>query len=353
MEKMTVSIVTPTLNIMRVIDDYLQAIMMQTYPHDVIEIIIADGGSTDGSIEKLKEYNDKSDINITVYDNPLRTAEAGKAVGVRKAKSDVVLLLDSDNILPDEKWLERMMIPFEDKSIVASEPISFTYRKEDGLVNRYCSLLGMGDPLCLFMGNYDRYSYVSNTWTKIPHEEKDMGDYLSIRFYNAIPTIGANGFIMRTKELNDNFEGDYLFDIDVLWKLFQNNYGLLNLISLNLSYNFITNNYFFLCGGKDILLENLRTIDLSMNQIDCNDLGILEQIEKFINNYKKLKKIKIQENCFMNDLYLLYQQKKEKIEEIIDRLSKKEFKFDVDNIHFAIINEKLRRIINLRDKSTV
>ena len=140
---------------------------------------------------------------------------------------------------------------------------------------------------------------------------------------------------------------------EILWKLFQNNYGLLNLISLNLSYNFITNNYFFLCGGKDILLENLRTIDLSMNQIDCNDLGILEQIEKFINNYKKLKKIKIQENCFMNDLYLLYQQKKEKIEEIIDRLSKKEFKFDVDNIHFAIINEKLRRIINLRDKSTV
>lgn len=226
MNDMTVSIVTPTLNIMRVIDDYLQAIIMQTYPHDNIEIIIADGGSTDGSLEKLKEYNDKSDITITVYDNPLRTAEAGKAVGVRKAKSDVVLLLDSDNILTDEKWLERMMVPFEDKSIVASEPISFTYRKEDGLVNRYCSLLGMGDPLCLFMGNYDRYSYVSNTWTKIPHEETDMGDYLSIRFYNAIPTIGANGFIMRTKELNDNFEGDYLFDIDVLWKLFQKDSSL-------------------------------------------------------------------------------------------------------------------------------
>lgn len=226
MNDMTVSIVTPTLNIMRVIDDYLQAIVMQTYPHDKIEIIIADGGSTDGSLEKLKEYNDKSDIAITVYDNPLRTAEAGKAVGVRKAKSDVVLLLDSDNILPDEKWLERMMFPFEEKSIVASEPISFTYRKEDGLVNRYCSLLGMGDPLCLFMGNYDRYSYVSNTWTKIPHEEIDMGDYLSIKFYNAIPTIGANGFIMRTKELNDNFEGDYLFDIDVLWKLFQKDSSL-------------------------------------------------------------------------------------------------------------------------------
>jgi hypothetical protein len=26
---------------------------------------------------------------------------------------------------------------------------------------------------------------------------------------------------MRTEELRDNFEGDYLFDIDVLWELFQ------------------------------------------------------------------------------------------------------------------------------------
>ena len=139
---------------------------------------------------------------------------------------------------------------------------------------------------------------------------------------------------------------------EIVWKLFQNNYGLFNLVSLNLSCNFITNNYFILCGGKDIFLEKLTTIDLSMNQINCNNLGNLEQIEKFIINYQKLKKIKIQENGFMNDLYLLYQQKKEKIEKMIDSLNKKEFKFDVDTIHYAIINEKLKSIINLKDKKT-
>ena len=140
---------------------------------------------------------------------------------------------------------------------------------------------------------------------------------------------------------------------ETVWKIFQNNYGLLNLVSLNLSYNFITNNYFVLCGGQDILLEKLRTIDLSMNDISCNDIDIMEQIEKFINNYQKLKKIKIQENSFMNDLFLLYQKKKEKIDEIIDRLTKKEFKFDVDTIHYAITNEKLKDIINLKDKSII
>ena len=140
---------------------------------------------------------------------------------------------------------------------------------------------------------------------------------------------------------------------ETIWKLFQNNYGLLNLVSLNLSYNFITNNFFVLCGGQDILLEKLRTIDLSMNDINCSEIEIIEQIEKFINNYQKLKKIKIQENSFMNDLFLLYQKDKQKIDEIIDRLIKKEFKFDVDTIHYAMANEKLKDIINLKDKSII
>ena len=140
---------------------------------------------------------------------------------------------------------------------------------------------------------------------------------------------------------------------ETVWKLLQNNYGLLNLVSLNLSYNFITNNFFTLCGGQDISLEKLRSIDLSMNQINCSDIKSLENIEKFINNYQKLKKIKIQENSFMKDLFLLYQTQKELIEEIIDRLNKKEFKFDVDTFNYAITKEKLRDIINLKDKSII
>ena len=138
---------------------------------------------------------------------------------------------------------------------------------------------------------------------------------------------------------------------ETIWKFFINNYGLLNLVSLNLSYNFITNNFFYLCAGQDILLEKLRVIDLSMNQIDCKDINELKQIENFINNYQKLKKIKIQENNFMKGLFLLYDKNKNEINEIIERLKKKEIKFDVDSINYAIVNGKLNEIIELKDKS--
>lgn len=218
----TLSIVTPTYNSMRTFRLYMDAILMQEYPHPNMEIIFADGGSTDGTLEIIEEYKKSSDIKISVYKNPLRTAEAGKAVGVRKASHEIICLLDSDNILPDSNWITRMMKPFDEEKIIASEPIEYTWRKEDSVIDRYCALIGMNDPLCIFTGNYDRKCLITNTWTEVPREEKDMGDYLSVKFDSKmIPTIGANGFFMKKKELIENFDGEYLFDIDVIWELLQ------------------------------------------------------------------------------------------------------------------------------------
>lgn len=220
----TLSIVTPTFNSMRTLELYMDAIILQDYPHDKIEIVFADGGSSDGTLEKIQEYKANCDIPIKLLQNPLKTAEAGKAVGVRQAANEIVCLLDSDNIIPDSAWVTRMMKPFEEENIIASEPIEYTWRKEDSIINRYCALIGMNDPLCIFTGNYDRKCLITNKWTEVEREEIDKVEYLSIKFNPCmIPTIGANGFFMRKKELCDNFEGDYLFDIDVLWELMQKN----------------------------------------------------------------------------------------------------------------------------------
>ena len=137
---------------------------------------------------------------------------------------------------------------------------------------------------------------------------------------------------------------------ETIWKFFQNNFGLLNLVSLNLSYNFISNNFFSLCAGQDILLEKLKIIDLSMNIIICKELKEFKQIEVFINNYQKLKKIKMQRNEFVKDLINLYSNLNDKLNEIIDKLSKKEIKFFVDSKYSLLIKDKLSQIIELKDK---
>ena len=223
----TISVVTPTYNSMRTLGQYMDALRAQDYPREALEVIFADGGSDDGTRERIAEWARTSGLSVSLLENPLRTAEAGKAVGVRSARHDIVCLLDSDNILPGADWLSRMARPFDEERVIASEPIAYTWRAGDGRINRYCALIGMNDPLCLFTGNYDRMCLLTGVWTEVEREEEDRGDYLSVRFRaGMIPTIGANGFLMRRRELCGNFGGDYLFDIDVLWELLQKDGGI-------------------------------------------------------------------------------------------------------------------------------
>ena len=81
---------------------------------------------------------------------------------------------------------------------------------------RYFALLGMGDPLNLFIGNYDKYSFVTDRWTNLDISSKDMGQYLLLQLGREIPTIGANGFLIRKSALRKYPIKDYLFDIDVI-----------------------------------------------------------------------------------------------------------------------------------------
>ena len=125
---------------------------------------------------------------------------------------------------------------------------------------------------------------------------------------------------------------------------------MLNLVSLNLSYNFISNSFFSLCSGQDILLEKLKIIDISRNDIHCKNLDDFQKIEIFINNYQKLKKIKIQKNDFINELMELYKEKKDEINAIIDKLKLKEIKFFVETRNESKVFNKLNDIIGYKDK---
>ena len=211
---LSISIVIPTYNSAKTLPACLESIREQDYPEDKIEIIIADAGSSDGTVEIARQFTDK------IFPNPLKTGEAGKAVGVRHATGEVIALIDSDNILPERDWLTRMAAPFADPEIAGTEPLYYTYRKEDGIITRYCALMGMNDPLCLFMGNYDRMNLITGKWTEMPVDEEDMGDYLKVELNEKkLPTIGANGFLVRRELLDKCSLEDYLFDIDVVYEL--------------------------------------------------------------------------------------------------------------------------------------
>ena len=210
----TVSVLIPTLNAARVLEQCLVSVRQQAYPPSRLEIIIADGGSTDGTLRLAKKYQTK------VFKNPYKTGEAGKAIALSRAKGEIVALIDSDNVLPTKNWLAKMVQPFADAEVVGSEPWAYTYRRRDGFIDRYCALTGVGDPLCLFLGNYDRQSLLTGKWTGLPMRQEDKKTWLKVTLEKGrVPTIGANGTMLRRRFLQaGSFAKNYLVDIDILAK---------------------------------------------------------------------------------------------------------------------------------------
>ncbi|MFZ5424776.1 MAG: glycosyltransferase family 2 protein [Patescibacteria group bacterium] len=209
-----VSFIMGTLNAERTLRECLASIRMQNYPQEKIEIVLADGGSTDKTLKIAKKYG------ADVVENKLVTSESGKAVALKASTGELICSIDSDNILPTKSWLKKMVKPLvKNPSYIGSEAIRFTYRKEDGYIDRYCALIGMNDPLCMWLGTYDRINTLTGKWTGLPVKYKKKNGYIEVLLeHGNIPTIGANGFMLRKSifEENSALVGEYLFDVDLL-----------------------------------------------------------------------------------------------------------------------------------------
>ena len=206
-----VSFIIPTLNAASVLETCLESIKKQNLKN--YEIIIADGGSVDNTLKIAKKYQAK------IFKNPLKTAEAGKAVGVYKSIGKYIVLIDSDNILPTKNWLKtNINILEKDHQLIGTEPIRFTYRPKAGFIERYSALIGVNDPYTFISGVYDRQNFINFKWTGLKIDQIDKQQYVKIMLKpnSLIPTIGANGTIFRADFLKNNLNSDYLFDIDII-----------------------------------------------------------------------------------------------------------------------------------------
>ena len=217
---MKTSFVIPTLNSAKTLEACLSAIFAQQVPRADYEVVIADAGSSDDT----RAIATRMGVDLIV-ENPLKTGEAGKTAGIKASSGDVIALVDSDNILPDAHWLSRMLAPFDDSDIIATEPLEYTSRPHDPALTRYFALLGMNDPICLFTGNYDRFCAVTGRWTGLDVQYADVGDWLKLTLTEeTLPTIGANGFVFRRQLLDHVTWAPYFFDIDVMHQAVQHGF---------------------------------------------------------------------------------------------------------------------------------
>jgi succinoglycan biosynthesis protein ExoA len=89
-----VSVVMPVRNEADFIERSLNAVLAQTYPHDLLEIIIADGFSTDDTRVLIAKLKNTTDIPIKIVDNPQGIAPTGLNAAIAVAGGEIIVRVD-------------------------------------------------------------------------------------------------------------------------------------------------------------------------------------------------------------------------------------------------------------------
>jgi succinoglycan biosynthesis protein ExoA len=93
--KPTVSIVIPCFNEEKTIRNLLTAISAQDYPSARMEVVIADGLSTDNTHQEINSFKAANpQLKILVVDNPKRIIPAGVNAAVHSSTGEIIIRLD-------------------------------------------------------------------------------------------------------------------------------------------------------------------------------------------------------------------------------------------------------------------
>jgi len=99
-----VSIITVVFNNVTYIRDAIESVISQNYP--LVEYIIIDGGSVDGTVDIVEEYLDKISVFLSESDEGIYDA---LNKGIASASGDVIAILHSDDKFCNNHVVSDMM----------------------------------------------------------------------------------------------------------------------------------------------------------------------------------------------------------------------------------------------------
>lgn len=141
LQTMKISLITACYNAEKTICDALESVARQKGV--VVESIVMDGGSTDGTVARIKAFAEKvrGSAALTVLWQSAHDQGMYDALnkGIARATGDVVGILNADDVLADETTLATIAAAFESDAVEAVYGDVRFVRELGGRTVRYCS----------------------------------------------------------------------------------------------------------------------------------------------------------------------------------------------------------------------
>ncbi len=175
------SIIVPIYNTSKYLRRCIDSILAQTFTD--FELILINDGSTDNSLEILRNY-EVQDSRIVVIDKVNEGVAAARNQGIEIAKGEYIMFSDSDDYV-DRDWIKKLYTMIKENTCGF---VNCSYKKcwQDGKVNviRLTSdstivTLSKDNYFCLYKNGYSH-----SLWNKI-YSSKIIRDN-SIRFDNSV-----------------------------------------------------------------------------------------------------------------------------------------------------------------------
>lgn len=111
---MKISVITAVYNNIKTVKSTIESLLSQSF--DDVELIVIDGGSTDGTLQVLKDYSHRLSVLVSEPDQGIYYA---LNKGIEYATGDVVGFLHADDIYENINVLARISSAFQDANIDA------------------------------------------------------------------------------------------------------------------------------------------------------------------------------------------------------------------------------------------
>lgn len=144
-----VSVVIATFNSADKLPRTLEALSRQSYPQELMEILIIDGGSTDKTREIASRYG------CRIIDNKKTEPVHAKLLGVQNAKGKYLVTLDHDEVLVNPKSIEiRVQALHDNPECKVALCSGYACPSDYPRLNQYIS--EFGDPFSYFIYRYSK-----------------------------------------------------------------------------------------------------------------------------------------------------------------------------------------------------